>query len=109
NNGSPSTTTAANAYLNNNAAAGLNRTSAHSPYPTQQRQEMPPSSSSASTHSKTSAVLSSTKPRKYANKPSCKTPISERPYKCPVEQCDKRFSRSDELTRHVRIHTVVRS
>lgn len=44
------------------------------------------------------------KPRKYPNRPS-KTPPHERPYPCPVEQCDRRFSRSDELTRHIRIHT----
>lgn len=29
----------------------------------------------------------------------------ERPYACPVETCERRFSRSDELTRHIRIHT----
>ncbi|ELU02407.1 hypothetical protein CAPTEDRAFT_179417 [Capitella teleta] len=44
------------------------------------------------------------KPRKYPNRPS-KTPVHERPYACPVDGCDRRFSRSDELTRHVRIHT----
>ena len=44
------------------------------------------------------------KPRKYPNRPS-KTPPHERPYACPVEGCDRRFSRSDELTRHIRIHT----
>ncbi|XP_030217811.1 early growth response protein 1-A [Gadus morhua] len=33
-----------------------------------------------------------------------KTP-SERPYACPAEGCERRFSRSDELTRHVRVHT----
>lgn len=44
------------------------------------------------------------KQRKYPNRP-CKTPVHERPYKCPVENCDRRFSRSDELTRHIRIHT----
>jgi hypothetical protein len=44
------------------------------------------------------------KPRKYPNRPS-KTPPHERPYACPVETCDRRFSRSDELTRHIRIHT----
>lgn len=38
------------------------------------------------------------KPRKYPNRPS-KTPVHERPYACPVENCDRRFSRSDELTR----------
>ncbi len=30
---------------------------------------------------------------------------SEKPHVCPVENCGKRFSRSDELTRHLRIHT----
>ena len=44
------------------------------------------------------------KPRKYPARPS-KTPLHERPYACPVETCDRRFSRSDELTRHIRIHT----
>ena len=44
------------------------------------------------------------KQRKYPNRPSM-TPPHERPYACPVEQCDRRFSRSDELTRHIRIHT----
>uniref|UniRef100_A0A1I7ZI97 Protein krueppel n=1 Tax=Steinernema glaseri TaxID=37863 RepID=A0A1I7ZI97_9BILA len=36
---------------------------------------------------------------------STKTPLHERPYKCPIDHCDRRFSRSDELTRHIRIHT----
>lgn len=44
------------------------------------------------------------KQRKYPNRPS-KTPPHERPYACPVDLCDRRFSRSDELTRHIRIHT----
>ncbi|NP_001161577.1 Krox-like transcription factor [Saccoglossus kowalevskii] len=44
------------------------------------------------------------KQRKYPNRPS-KTPPHQRPYACPVETCDRRFSRSDELTRHIRIHT----
>lgn len=44
------------------------------------------------------------KPRKYPNRPS-KIPPHERPYSCLVENCDRRFSRSDELTRHMRIHT----
>lgn len=35
----------------------------------------------------------------------CKTPPHERPYACPKESCERRFSRSDELTRHIRIHT----
>lgn len=44
------------------------------------------------------------KPRKYPNRPS-KTPIHERPHACTVDGCPRRFSRSDELTRHLRIHT----
>ena len=32
-------------------------------------------------------------------------PLHDRPYKCPRPDCDRRFSRSDELTRHVRIHS----
>jgi len=41
------------------------------------------------------------------NDPTKKTkvPPSERPYACPVENCPRRFSRSDELTRHMRTHT----
>ncbi|XP_060942383.1 early growth response protein 1-like isoform X2 [Limanda limanda] len=35
----------------------------------------------------------------------CKTPPHERPYACPAAGCERRFSRSDELTRHVRVHT----
>ncbi|XP_073336237.1 early growth response protein 1-B-like [Pagrus major] len=35
----------------------------------------------------------------------CKTPPHERPYACPADGCERRFSRSDELTRHVRVHT----
>lgn len=34
-----------------------------------------------------------------------RTPPSERPYACPVDTCPRRFSRSDELTRHMRTHT----
>ncbi|KAM9846550.1 early growth response protein 1-A-like [Aulostomus maculatus] len=34
-----------------------------------------------------------------------KMPSQERPYACPADGCDRRFSRSDELTRHVRVHT----
>lgn len=54
--------------------------------------------------SASSLKLLPVKPRKYPNRPS-KTPPHERPYPCPVDNCDRRFSRSDELTRHIRIHT----
>ncbi|XP_023658284.1 early growth response protein 3 isoform X1 [Paramormyrops kingsleyae] len=49
-------------------------------------------------------TLKPIRPRKYPNRPS-KTPVHERPHACPAENCDRRFSRSDELTRHLRIHT----
>ncbi|XP_034044689.1 early growth response protein 3 [Thalassophryne amazonica] len=32
-------------------------------------------------------------------------PVKEKPFTCPMESCDRRFSRSDELNRHIRIHT----
>ena len=48
--------------------------------------------------------LVAVKARRYPVRPS-KTPVHERPYACPVDACDRRFSRSDELTRHIRIHT----
>lgn len=44
------------------------------------------------------------RPRKYPTH-SAKVPPHERPYACQIEACDRRFSRSDELTRHMRIHT----
>ncbi|CAD6190615.1 unnamed protein product [Caenorhabditis auriculariae] len=40
------------------------------------------------------------------NTQSCnESPNPDRPYKCPRTGCEKKFSRSDELTRHLRIHT----
>lgn len=44
------------------------------------------------------------KPRKCQTRQS-KIPMSERHYACSTPSCGKRFSRSDELTRHSRIHT----
>jgi hypothetical protein len=44
------------------------------------------------------------KPRKYPGR-VCRTPVAERPFPCPAASCDRRFSRSDELSRHLRIHT----
>ena len=38
------------------------------------------------------------KPKTYINRPS-KTPVHERPFSCPIDNCPRRFSRSDELTR----------
>jgi len=52
----------------------------------------------------TTTAAKTPKPRKYGNRPG-KTPPHERPYACPADSCDRRFSRSDELTRHIRIHT----
>ncbi|XP_030637548.1 early growth response protein 1 isoform X2 [Chanos chanos] len=51
-----------------------------------------------------SQLVKPSRTQKYPSRP-CKTPPHERPYACPVETCDRRFSRSDELTRHIRIHT----
>ncbi|VDN56391.1 unnamed protein product [Dracunculus medinensis] len=69
------------------------------------------SSQSIEDHKNTSASSASaagpstsTKIRKYPTRLT-KLPLHERPYKCPIEDCDRRFSRSDELTRHIRIHT----
>uniref|UniRef100_A0A668VD26 C2H2-type domain-containing protein n=1 Tax=Oreochromis aureus TaxID=47969 RepID=A0A668VD26_OREAU len=50
-------------------------------------------------------LTKSGRPRKSAAGRQCKTPPHERPYACPAEGCDRRFSRSDEVTRHVRVHT----
>ncbi|KAM6983428.1 early growth response protein 1-like [Tautogolabrus adspersus] len=47
----------------------------------------------------------SSRSRKSPAGRQCKTPPHERPYACPADGCDRRFSRSDELTRHVRVHT----
>ena len=51
-----------------------------------------------------SGQLKPMKPRKYPCRPS-RVPVEQRPYPCPEASCDRRFCRSDELARHVRIHT----
>lgn len=45
-----------------------------------------------------------TQPRKCTNH-TTKVPPNERPYACFLENCKRRFTRSDELARHMRIHT----
>uniref|UniRef100_UPI0037E7684A early growth response protein 1-like n=1 Tax=Semicossyphus pulcher TaxID=241346 RepID=UPI0037E7684A len=50
-------------------------------------------------------ITKSSRSRKSPAGRQCKTPPHERPYACPADGCDRRFSRSDELTRHVRVHT----
>lgn len=51
------------------------------------------------------AGLSILKEKRHDPTKKCKVPPSERPYACPVDNCPRRFSRSDELTRHMRTHT----
>lgn len=47
-----------------------------------------------------------TKPPRARKSPAAAHgPAKEKPFSCPMESCDRRFSRSDELNRHIRIHT----
>uniref|UniRef100_A0A667Y3J2 C2H2-type domain-containing protein n=1 Tax=Myripristis murdjan TaxID=586833 RepID=A0A667Y3J2_9TELE len=47
-----------------------------------------------------------TKPPRARKSPATSHgPAKEKPFTCPMESCDRRFSRSDELNRHIRIHT----
>ncbi|CAL8353607.1 unnamed protein product [Boreogadus saida] len=48
-----------------------------------------------------------TKPPRARKSPAAASngPAKEKPFTCPMENCDRRFSRSDELNRHIRIHT----
>lgn len=50
------------------------------------------------THVNNNQSMNFAKTRNYGNRPS-KTPVHERPFSCPIDQCPRRFSRSDELTR----------
>ncbi|CDQ79439.1 unnamed protein product [Oncorhynchus mykiss] len=69
-----------------------------------QSQLVKPGSQDLKGSSYQSQLVKPSRMRKYPNR-QCKTPPHERPYACPVETCVRRFSRSDELTRHIRIHT----
>ena len=51
------------------------------------------------------AGLNILKEKRFDPLKSTKIPLSQRPYACPVDNCPRRFSRSDELTRHMRTHT----
>ncbi|XP_056136143.1 early growth response protein 1-A [Lampris incognitus] len=44
-------------------------------------------------------------PRARKSPAASNGPAKEKPFSCPMENCDRRFSRSDELNRHIRIHT----
>uniref|UniRef100_A0A3Q3E8P3 C2H2-type domain-containing protein n=1 Tax=Labrus bergylta TaxID=56723 RepID=A0A3Q3E8P3_9LABR len=56
-------------------------------------------------HTPQDQIAKTSRSRKSPAGRQCKTPPHERPYACPADGCDRRFSRSDELTRHVRVHT----
>ncbi|XP_076019323.1 uncharacterized protein LOC143010713 [Genypterus blacodes] len=45
------------------------------------------------------------KPARGGRRASAKGALKVKPFPCSVQGCDRRFSRSDELNRHVRIHT----
>ena len=45
------------------------------------------------------------KQRKEAPSPPAPIGTGEKPYYCPIDGCVRRFSRSDELPRHMRTHT----
>ncbi|KAJ8382987.1 hypothetical protein SKAU_G00037650 [Synaphobranchus kaupii] len=40
-----------------------------------------------------------------ARKGPANGPVKVKPFPCPVDNCERRFTRSDELNRHIRIHT----
>ncbi|XP_057700023.1 early growth response protein 2b [Corythoichthys intestinalis] len=55
----------------------------------------------------TSTSTTATKPPRARKSTAASShgPPKEKPFTCPMESCDRRFSRSDELNRHIRIHT----
>lgn len=65
----------------------------------------PPLTATTGTKRRSRAQNKST-PSNTPKKPKAeKKSPADKPHQCPVENCGKRFSRSDELTRHLRIHT----
>ncbi len=63
-----------------------------------------PSGGGCNRKSPSSRARPSHKPTTPSKPKAPKTP-ADKPHVCPVDNCAKRFSRSDELTRHLRIHT----
>ncbi|CAK8676088.1 unnamed protein product [Clavelina lepadiformis] len=59
------------------------------------------------TSSKSRALVSSQKTSSSESKKPAKS-AQDRPYACPLPGCEKKFSRTDELNRHTRIHTGVK-
>lgn len=76
----------------------------HPVVPVSQRTTEPLAQRNSMVDVKPTMELMPIRPRKYPARP-CKVPPHERPFACLMESCDRRFSRSDELTRHMRIHT----
>lgn len=73
---------------------------------TQQYELLSPLSFRSSMQCLYSAGLKLTKQKKTKATPRrTNIPVNERPYPCTVPDCPRRFSRSDELTRHMRTHT----
>ncbi|XP_074485357.1 uncharacterized protein LOC141764228 [Sebastes fasciatus] len=59
----------------------------------------------AQSYTTTRATTKPPRARKTPSTSSSHGPPKEKPFTCPMESCDRRFSRSDELNRHIRIHT----
>ncbi|XP_061440911.1 early growth response protein 4 [Rhineura floridana] len=80
----------------------------HSPSSVSMTDFLPHSSVNALIPSRTSGVLAEPKKKsrrgKCSSKCFCPKP-HEKAFACPVENCIRSFARSDELNRHLRIHT----